>query len=399
MLALLFLLMPTPAMAVATPPPLGTAQSFAVLAGSSITNTGNTIITGNVGLSPGSAVTGFPPGVVVPPGTTHVGDAVALTAQNDATTAYNNLAGQACDFGPFGPTDIAGQTLVPGVYCYSSSLQNSGAVTLNGTATDIWVFKVASTFTAGPGSTVSGTGSTCNVYWQVGSSATLDTTSVLEGTFIALQSISMNNAATIKGRAFARGAAATMIANAIDASGCAGVAPPGGVGIVKAFTPSNIAPGGVSSLTITLTNTSNTPATLTAPFIDNFPAGLTIANPSNVATTCGVGIPIATPGGSSLTLPIGSSIPGGSIAVPGFCTLTVNVTASIAGCFVNNLAIGALQTDSGNNSGLPTAASLCVVAVPASTPAPMLSTWATSLLSLFLLAIAGFAFTTHRKAN
>src|SRR5512141_2384175 len=120
-LAALFLLAPTDsALAAATAPPLGTAQSFGVLAGSAVSNTGNTIIRGDLGLSPGTAVTGFPPGIVVPPGATHVTDAVALGAQNDATTAYNNLAGQPCDFGPFGPTDLAGQTLVPGVYCFSS---------------------------------------------------------------------------------------------------------------------------------------------------------------------------------------------------------------------------------------------------------------------------------------
>ncbi len=390
-------LMPGLAMATATAPPLGTAQSFAVLAGSAVTNTGNTIITGDMGLSPGTALTGFPPGVVVPPGTTHVNDAVALTAQNDATTAYNNMAGQACDFGPFGPTDLAGQTLVPGVYCYSSSLQNSGTVTLDGTPTDVWVFKVASTLTAGPGSSVSGTGSKCNIYWQIGSSATLDTTSVLEGTIISLQSITLNNGATVKGRTLARNGASTMINDSVDASGCPGVTPPGGVGLFKSFTPSNVGPGGTSPLTITLTNANTTPATLTAPFNDTFPAGLTIANPSNLATTCGVGVPTGTPGGSTVGLPIGTTIPGGSVAVPGFCTLSVDVTASIAGCYTNTIPVGGLQTDGGNNTGTPTTASLCVNAnAIAATPA--LSTWAMIALSLLLLAFAGSIAMAKRKS-
>ena len=180
--ALLLLAQTDSALAVATAPPLGTTQSFAVLAGSTVTNTGNTIIKGDLGLSPGTAVTGFPPGIVVPPGTFHVTDAVALGAQNDATIAYNNLAGQACDFGPFGPTDLAGQTLVPGVYCYSSSVQNSGVLTLNGLSTDAWVFRIGSTLTTGPGSSVVGTGSQCNVFWQVSSSATLDTTTYVRNT-------------------------------------------------------------------------------------------------------------------------------------------------------------------------------------------------------------------------
>jgi len=180
--AFLLLAQTDSALAVATAPPLGTTQSFGVLGGSTVTNTGNSIIRGDLGLSPGTSVTGFPPGIVVPPGTTHVTDAVALGAQNDAATAYNNLASQACDFGPFGPTDLAGQTLVPGVYCYSSSVQNTGVLTLNGGPTDVWVFRIGSTLTTGPGSSVVGTGSECNIFWQVGSSATFDTTTTFEGT-------------------------------------------------------------------------------------------------------------------------------------------------------------------------------------------------------------------------
>ena len=259
--ALLLLAPISPVMAVATAPPLGTASSFAVLAGSTVTNTGNTIVRGDLGLSPGTAVTGFPPGIVVPPGTTHVADAVALGAQNDATTAYNVLAGEACDFGPFGPTDLAGQTLVPGVYCYSSSVQNSGTVTLNGTAADVWVFRIGSTLTTGPGSSVAGTGNKCNIFWQVGSSATLDTTTTFKGTIIALQSISINNGATLNGRALARNGAVTLINDTIDASVCAGVPAPGGVGLFKVFRPSTIGVGGVSTLTITLTNANTDEAT------------------------------------------------------------------------------------------------------------------------------------------
>ena len=224
---LLLLVQTGSALAVATAPPLGTAQSFAALGGSTVTNTGFSIIRGDLGLSPGTSVTGFPPGVVVPPGTTHVTDAVALGAQNDATTAYNFLAGEACDFGPFGPTDLAGQVLVPGVYCFSSSVQNSGALTLSGVAADVWVFKIGSTLTTGPGSSVVGSGNKCNIFWQVGSSATLDTTTTVKGTIIALQSISMNNGGILNGRALARNAALTLINDTIDASGCAGVlAPP-----------------------------------------------------------------------------------------------------------------------------------------------------------------------------
>lgn len=110
-------------------PPLGTEQSFAVLGGQTVTNTGPSIITGNLGVSPGSAITGFPPGLVTG-GTTHAADAVALQAQNDTITTYNNLAGQACT-SDLTDQDLGGKTLVPGVYCFSSSAQLTGGLTLN----------------------------------------------------------------------------------------------------------------------------------------------------------------------------------------------------------------------------------------------------------------------------
>ncbi len=392
--ALLSLAQTDAALAVATAPPLGTTQTFGILGATTVTNTGNTLVRGDLGLSPGTAVTGFPPGIVVPPGTTHVTDAVALGAQNDATTAYNNLAGQACDFGPFGPTDLAGQTLVPGVYCYSSSVQNTGTVTLNGTASDVWVFRIGSTLTTGPGSSVVGTGSKCNIFWQVGSSATLDTTSTFEGTIIALQSISMNNGVTFNGRALARNGAVTLINDTIDATVCAGVPAPGGVGLFKVFSPSTITVGGVSTLTITLTNTNAADAALTSPFSDNLPAGLVIAGTPNVATTCGgAGAPTATPGGSSVTLPAGRTIPGGSIAIPGFCTLTVDVTAPSGGCFVNTVPVGALQTDGGSNTVSPTAVSLCTTTTAASVPT--LNEW--GAIIFMLLAGLGSVYYLRKR--
>jgi len=286
--AVLLLLAPMQAaLAAGAIPTMGAAQSFGILAASTVSSTGNSIVTGDLGLSPGVSVTGFPPAIVVPPGTTHITDALAQTARSDARVAYDDLAGQACDFGPFGPTDLAGQTLVPGVYCFSSSVQNSGQVTLDGISTDVWVFKVGSTLTTGPGSSVVGTGSSCNIYWQVGSSATLDTNTAFAGTIIALTSISLNNGVALRGRALALNGAVTLIGDTVDPSGCAGIAPPGGVGLIKAFNPSGIGVGGVSTLTITLANTGSAAATLIAPFTDNLPAGMVIANTPGASTTCG----------------------------------------------------------------------------------------------------------------
>jgi hypothetical protein len=108
---------------------LGNADSFAVLAGTTVTNTGDTVVNGNLGVSPGNAVTGFPPGVVN--GTIHQGDATAAGAQADLTTAYNDAAGRTCEVDLTG-RDLGGRTLVAGVYCFSSSAQLTGTVTLDG---------------------------------------------------------------------------------------------------------------------------------------------------------------------------------------------------------------------------------------------------------------------------
>ncbi len=211
----------SPALA-ATAPTLGTAQSYGILGGTTVTNTGPTVVNGDLGVSPGAAVTGFPPGIVTE--TIHAADAAALQAQNDVTTAYNNLAGQTCDFGPFGPTDLAGQTLVPGVYCFSSSVENTGVLTLNagGDPNAVWVFKMGSTLITGPDSSVVviNGGQDCNVFWQVGSSATLDTTTNFVGNILALTSITLNTGADISGRALARNGAVTMDTNVITPTIC-----------------------------------------------------------------------------------------------------------------------------------------------------------------------------------
>jgi type VI secretion system secreted protein VgrG len=209
---------------------LGTAQSFAVLGGSTVTNTGASVITGDLGVSPGAAVTGFfPPGIVT--GTIHSANAVALQAQNDVTTQYNALAGAAC-LADLTGQDLGGMTLTPGVYCFSSSAQLTGALTLNaqGNANATFIFKTGSTLTTAAGSSVLliNGGNPCGVAWQIGSSATLGTTTAFIGNLIALTSITLNTGANIiGGRALARNGAVTLDTNNISFASCAaGAGPP-----------------------------------------------------------------------------------------------------------------------------------------------------------------------------
>jgi type VI secretion system secreted protein VgrG len=204
--------------------PLGTSQSFTVLGGSAVTNTGPTAITGNLGVSPGSSVTGFPPGIVAG-GSIHAADSVAAQAQTDLTNAYNIAAGTPCN------TDLTGQnlgglTLTPGVYCFSSSAALTGTLTLNlqGNPNAFFLFKIGSTLTTASASSVvliNAAGASCipNLFWQVGSSATLGTGSSFQGNILALTSITLTTGANIAGRLLARNGAVTLDTN--TAGSCA----------------------------------------------------------------------------------------------------------------------------------------------------------------------------------
>jgi ice-binding like protein len=208
----------------ATDPGLATAAPFGVLAGTTVTNTGNTTIAGQLGLAPGSAVVGFPPGTS---GAQHIGDAVATTAKTDLTAAYVNAAAQPCPaVNDRTGVNLGGQTLVPGVYCQTTAPTLTGTLTLNGSG--IYIFQIGSTLITAPSAVVAliGGAQPCQVFWQVSSSATLDTTTTFVGTIMALTDISMNNGVTLTGRALARNGQVSLINDTIlQPAACLAVAP------------------------------------------------------------------------------------------------------------------------------------------------------------------------------
>ncbi len=210
-----------PAMA-ATAPPLGTAGTFAVLAATTVTNTGSTVVNGNLGLSPGTSVTGFGPGTGTLNGAEDVNDPAAAAAETDLTTAYNNAAGQPPT--TTGVNSIANQTLTPGVYNSASSMLVNGTVTLDaqGDPNAVFIFQVGSALTTASASAIAliNGAQACNVFWQVGSSATIGTGSSFAGSILALTSITVTTGDTVNGSVLARNGAVTLDDDTVTAPTC-----------------------------------------------------------------------------------------------------------------------------------------------------------------------------------
>jgi hypothetical protein len=209
----------TPAVAQSAPP-LGAAQTFVVLGAATVTNAGPTVIVGNLGVSPGTAVTGFPPGTISG-GTIHSDDPAATSAQADAHTAYADLLAESCGTNLSGlilGTSVGATTLVPGVYCFAASAQLTGTLTLSGAGP--YIFQIGSTLiTATNSAVVLTNGATAaNVFWQVGSSATLGVDSVVTGTVLAAVSITVDTGTNVEGRVIALVGAVTLDTNALAAA-------------------------------------------------------------------------------------------------------------------------------------------------------------------------------------
>jgi len=222
--ASLFLAVGTANAAIVPTVDLGTAEDFSVLGGQTVTNTGPSVLANSVGVSPGTAIVGFPPGVVQPPGTVEAGTPAAAQAQADSTAAYLDADGR-----PLNETttsDLTGLTLVGGVYAgpSQSPLSLSGTLTLDGEGNpnSVFIFQTDSTLITGPGSTVSliNGAQACNVFWRVGSSATLDTGSTFVGNILALTTITVADSVTVQGRALAQNGEVTLINDTFTQVGC-----------------------------------------------------------------------------------------------------------------------------------------------------------------------------------
>ncbi len=214
-------LSPAAPIVVGVAPSLGAAASFAVLGGSTVTNTGSTVVTGDLGVSPGTAVTGFGPGTVS--GTIYSGaGSAAGSAQTANAAAYNNLVAQTCETNLTGTVLGAGvATLTPGVYCFDAAAQLTGTLTLDGQGNPnaVFIFKIGSTLTTASSSSIVliNGARPCNVFFQVGSSATLGTGTAFRGNILALTSITLNTGASLNGRALAQNGAVTLDTNSISA--------------------------------------------------------------------------------------------------------------------------------------------------------------------------------------
>jgi hypothetical protein len=342
---------------------LGAASTFAVEGFAGVTAAGGagTVVSGDVGSSPSASITGFPPALVAPPFGLHPNDAAAIAAQAADVALFTALGTGACtdNLG----AQMNGANIGPGIHCFSSTadLAALGTMTLSGAGT--YIFRVPTSLTANVGSTVALAGvDPCSVFWQVGSAATLNGVN-FPGNVVAQAGVTLGVGASLTGRALSTAGPVTLSGgNTVGGCSTAAALPPGvqPPTLTKAFSPASILVGGTSTLTITLLNPNATAASLTAALVDTLPAGVVVAALPNASTTCtGTGAVTATAGGGTVTLSVPHAIPAGSGSTPGSCTVSVDVTGSAAGAFLDVIPANALQTTNGSNT-LPAQATLTI---------------------------------------
>ena len=248
--------------------PLATSANYSVLGATTVTNTNPSVLGQSVGLSPGSSVVGFPPGIVLAPATIEAASAVTLQAQNDLTVAYVDAANRSVEFTQTNP-DLVGQTLIPGVYAASAKapLGLSGQLVLDGqnNPNAVFIFQTDSTLITGSGSSIQliNGASECNVFWQVGSSATLGSGSVFVGNILALTSVTVESAVVVHGRALARNGAVTLDNDTFTQPSCSPSTATTPTSSVPATTASSLPTTSFVLTNITLPQTGRTTRTTT----------------------------------------------------------------------------------------------------------------------------------------
>ena len=287
---------------------LGTAAPYSVLGGQAVTNTGPSTLSGDLGVSPGTAITGFPPGVAA--GATHAGDAAAAQAQSDLVVAYDDAAGRAPTAGVAG--DLVGLTLTAGVYKSTGPLGLSGTLTLDGQGDPnaVFIFQIASTLITASASHVDliNAAQACHVFWQVGSSATLGTTSTFVGTIMALTSISVTTGAVVKGRALARNGQVSLDDNTFTTPDCDTNTT---TTTTEAPTSTTVEVPTTTTAPITTTTTASPTTTIALPTTTTTTTSTTSTGPATTttghSTTRGPTTTVTTPGHSASSIPTTST--------------------------------------------------------------------------------------------